>query len=168
MAFLQARAQANASHNNALNYRSLRSLDVQKLRFWPPVSLIVRQAMSSRIKKSLAIVLALYAITGIIAWNKEAGIMSRKALEGYDRALKLQEKFELECIAKGTRSSCTYNIAYVTGPNWSVTVVPVLPGVSLIDSAYYVGPKWAEGSARIELWYGFGSFILHDFGSWVS
>jgi len=29
--------------NNALNCRSLRSLDVQKLRFWPPVSLIVRQ-----------------------------------------------------------------------------------------------------------------------------
>jgi hypothetical protein len=28
--------------NNALNCRSLRSLDVQKLRFWPPVSLIVR------------------------------------------------------------------------------------------------------------------------------
>ncbi|RMH82575.1 hypothetical protein EA796_19710 [Pseudomonas sp. AOB-7] len=27
--------------NNALNCRSLRSLDVQKLRFWPPVSLIV-------------------------------------------------------------------------------------------------------------------------------
>ncbi len=29
--------------NNALNCRSLRSLDVQKLRFWPPVSLIVRR-----------------------------------------------------------------------------------------------------------------------------
>ena len=31
------------AHNNALNCRSLRSLDVQKLRFWPPVSLIVRR-----------------------------------------------------------------------------------------------------------------------------
>lgn len=30
-----------AAYNNALNCRSLRSLDVQKLRFWPPVSLIV-------------------------------------------------------------------------------------------------------------------------------
>ena len=28
-------------HNNAHNYRSLRSLDIQKLHFWPPVSLIV-------------------------------------------------------------------------------------------------------------------------------
>lgn len=27
--------------NNALNCRSLRSLDVQKLRFWLPVSIIV-------------------------------------------------------------------------------------------------------------------------------
>lgn len=124
--------------------------------------------MSSRIKIVLAIVLALYATTGLVAWNKEAGLMSSKAQEGYDRAIKLQKKFELECIAKGTRSSCAYNIAYATGPNWSVTVVPVLPGVSLINSAYYVGPKWAEGSARIELWYGFGSLTLHDFGSWVS
>ncbi|RRW40377.1 hypothetical protein EGJ52_21550 [Pseudomonas luteola] len=28
--------------DNALNYRSLRSLDVQKMRFWPPISLIIR------------------------------------------------------------------------------------------------------------------------------
>jgi hypothetical protein len=124
--------------------------------------------MNSRIKATLAIVLALYATTGVVAWNKETELMSRKAQEGYDRALKLQKKFELECMAKGSSSSCTYNISYATGPDWSVYVLPVLPGVSLINSAYYVGPKWAKGSARIELWYGFGSITLHDFGSWVS
>jgi hypothetical protein len=124
--------------------------------------------MSSRIKITLIIAITFYAITGIGTWNRETELMSHKAREGYDRALKLQKKFELECMAKGSSSSCAYNISYATGPDWSVQVLPVLPGISLINSAYYVGPKWAEGSTRIELWYGFGSITLHDFGSWVS
>ncbi|MDG9926163.1 MULTISPECIES: hypothetical protein [unclassified Pseudomonas] len=124
--------------------------------------------MSSRTKIALAITLVLYAVTGVAAWSKEAKLMAYKAQEGYDQAQKLQKKLEFECTAKGLRNSCAFNISYAAGPNWTVKVLPILPGVALINSAYYVGPKWAEGSTRIELWYGFGSITLQELGTWVS
>ena len=124
--------------------------------------------MKPRTKIALAAIFALYGVTGVGAWSQETKKVSQKAEEGYSKALILQEKFEAECIAKSYKRPCIYNISYSTGPNWSAKVLPVLPGIAIINSAYYVGPKWAEGSTRIEFWYGFGSITLYDFGTWVS
>ena len=46
----QCASRADSTANNALNCRSLRSLDSQKLRFCLPVSLIVRQKHMSRVQ----------------------------------------------------------------------------------------------------------------------
>lgn len=44
--------------------------------------------------------------------------------------------------------------------------VPVLPGIILTDSAYYVGPLWARGGVKIVFFYGFGSTVLVTLSEW--
>ena len=42
---------ASSTYNNVLNYRSLRSLDLQKLRFCPPVSFTLAVSLSRIFKE---------------------------------------------------------------------------------------------------------------------
>lgn len=58
--------------NNALNYRSLRSLDVQKLYFWPPVSLIVSGAHMNHRNFLTFTLLVVFNVTPALAdWSMD-------------------------------------------------------------------------------------------------
>lgn len=55
------------------------------------------------------------------------------------------------------------------GPNSRVNwAVPILPGLSLADSEYVVGPLYAKGSAKLVFYYGFGSLTLVELWGWMS
>jgi len=49
--------------------------------------------------------------------------------------------------------------------NWCL---PLLPGVLLADSAYFIGPIYAKRTTKIVVYYGVGSFTALELWGWIT
>jgi len=89
--------------NNSLNCRSLRSLDVQKLRFCPPVSLIVRCFVSNTNIASRILEIVSKFEQGLVPNTAIAECIElhEPALEGTERKIRDQlHKFSVQIITE--------------------------------------------------------------------
>jgi len=114
-------------------------------------------------KKLLVCIVLLYAVTWVGGWHSHAQQLRDHAEEIYRRGERRNQEIAAEAEMTGTK----YRPVELRkgGPASEVDwCVPLLPGVLLTHSAYFVGPSSAKGGYKVVLYYGFGSKEVCFFG----
>lgn len=110
--------------------------------------------MRSR-KKILLAVVILYVATWIGGYFSYSAALNRETLARYKGAKRADQKYG--SLAPGDPVRWPVARAGDHGPvcgiNWCV---PILPGVLIASSYYYVGPLYGEDGVRIVCFYGVG------------
>jgi len=105
-------------------------------------------------------ILLLYAVTWVGGWITHAGDLESSARARYQEwqsqgPADSQKQYYIELREGGPD----------TGVNWCI---PLLPGVLLADSYEVLGPLAARGTAKIVVYYGFGSFEVCELWGWIA
>ena len=120
-------------------------------------------------RRILITVVAAYLVTWVGGWIAHVREMENLARQKYSRA----EVHNAEAI-EAERLNPIVDRAYPIelrpeGPasdvNWCL---PLLPGVLLADSAYFVAPMYAKGTTKIVVYYGRGSFTALELWGWIT
>lgn len=120
-------------------------------------------------RRILITIVAAYLVTWVGGWIAHVREMENLARQKYSRA----EVHNAEAI-EAERLNPIVDRAYPIelrreGPasdvNWCL---PLLPGLLLADSAYFVGPMYAKGTTKIVVYYGVGSFTALELWGWIT
>jgi hypothetical protein len=109
----------------------------------------------------------LYGVTWIGGCSDHSAQLRQEATRRYESAS--ERTRELDVIADQLGVPFDPIELLRDGPksrvNWAV---PILPGLLLADSEFVVGPLYAKGSAKLVVYYGFGSLTLVELWGWMS
>jgi hypothetical protein len=105
-------------------------------------------------------------LIGLYTWTWIGGATSHRRAMALDAGKRYADAVTQRAI-DGKRSPSTD--VSPKGPLSEVEwAFPILPGVLLADSYYYVGPSYGRGSVKVVVYYGFGSAIVCHLWGWLS
>jgi hypothetical protein len=127
----------------------------------------ISRAMKRRRRFLWGFVVLLYAVTWVGGWITHARDLEFSARARYQVGQELNAEYEAHRLADAQKP---YYIELTeggpdTGVNWCI---PLLPGVLLVDSYEVLGPLAARDTAKIVVYYGFGSFEVCDLWGWYA
>ena len=110
-----------------------------------------------------------YIVIWVIAPYMARKSCADRANRMYAQGLKNQEEFKKLTIKYGQDPNELRPMVNPNSPRVETgLVLPILPGVLLLNNSYNIGPLWGNGQISIFLFYGFGVVRVLDFTTWIS
>jgi len=122
-----------------------------------------------RTTRVLLIAFVGYVVTWLFAPPLARTACESHAARLYAEAVADQEKMKKVAVEIGRDPEALRPIVGSDSPQVKTGfVIPILPGILLMNNSYVVGPLYGKGQVTFFLYYGFGICRLFEITTWIS